>query len=138
MGGRGEPHRRSAAGISLSRDVDVVLHGDCTPANVLVQDGRVVALHDFEWSGRGPRDIELALPAFVDWVDGQEPGSARPGILPWLAEFYPNCSKCPTSDSASGFYRVGFALRGLIHWPAFAPEPELPKGRQHARALPAA
>jgi hypothetical protein len=25
------------------------------------------------------------------------------------------------------FYRVGFALRGLIHWSASAPEPELPK-----------
>ena len=40
-----------AARITISRDADVVLHGDCTPANVLVRDGRVVALLDFEWSG---------------------------------------------------------------------------------------
>jgi Ser/Thr protein kinase RdoA (MazF antagonist) len=33
---------------------DVVLHGDCTAANVLVRGGRVVALLDFEWSRRGP------------------------------------------------------------------------------------
>jgi hypothetical protein len=25
------------------------------------------------------------------------------------------------------FFRAGFALRSLIHWPAYAPEPELPK-----------
>jgi hypothetical protein len=44
-----------AARITISRDADVVLHGDCTPANVLVQDGHAVALLDFEWSRRGPR-----------------------------------------------------------------------------------
>jgi aminoglycoside phosphotransferase (APT) family kinase protein len=117
-----------AARITLSRTADVVLHGDCTPANVLVQDGRVVALLDFEWSRRGPRDIELALPAFVDWVDSQEPRSGRPGILPWLAEFYPELFQVPDFEQRQWFYRAGFALRGLIHWPAFAPEPELPKG----------
>ena len=30
-----------AARITISRDADVVLHGDCTPANILVRDGRV-------------------------------------------------------------------------------------------------
>jgi Ser/Thr protein kinase RdoA (MazF antagonist) len=40
-----------AARITISRDADVVLHGDCTPANVLVQNGRVVALLDFNGPG---------------------------------------------------------------------------------------
>jgi aminoglycoside phosphotransferase (APT) family kinase protein len=117
-----------AARITISRDADVVLHGDCTPANVLVQDGRVVALLDFEWSRRGPRDIEVTLPAFSAWAVGQEPGSGGPRILPWLAEFYPELFDVPDFEQRHWFYRVGFALRGLIHWPAFAPEPELPKG----------
>jgi len=112
---------RVAARITISRDADVVLHGDCTPANVLVQDGRVVALLDFEWSRRGPRDIEATLPAFSAWADG-------PPMLPWLAEFYPELFDVPDFEQRHWFYRAGFALRGLIHWPAFAPEPELPKG----------
>jgi hypothetical protein len=28
------------------------------------RDGRVVALRDFDWSRRGPRDIEVTRPAF--------------------------------------------------------------------------
>jgi aminoglycoside phosphotransferase (APT) family kinase protein len=109
-----------AARITISRDADVVLHGDCTAANVLVQDVRVVALLDFEWSRRGPRDIEVTLPAFSAWADG-------PPILPWLAESYPELFDVPDFGQRHWFYRAGFALRGLIHWPAFAPEPELPK-----------
>lgn len=109
-----------AGQITISRDADVVLHGDCTPANVLVRDERVVALLDFEWSRRGPRDIEATLPAFSAWADG-------PPMLPWLAEFYPELFEVPGFEQRQWFYRVGFALRGLIHWPAFAPEPELPK-----------
>jgi aminoglycoside phosphotransferase (APT) family kinase protein len=106
--------------ITISRDADVTLHGDCTPANVLVRDGQVVALLDFEWSRRGPRDIEATLPAFSAWADG-------PPMLPWLAEFYPELFDVPGFGQRQWFYRAGFALRGIIHWPAFAPEPELPK-----------
>ena len=97
-----------------------MLHGDCTPANILVRDGRVVALLDFEWSRRGPRDIEVTLPAFSAWADGQR-------MLPWLAEYYPELFDVPGFEQRHWFYRAGFALRSLIHWPAFAPEPELPK-----------
>lgn len=109
-----------AARVTISRDADVVLHGDCTPANVLVRDGCVVALLDFEWSRRGPRDIEVTLPAFSAWADG-------PPMLPWLAESYPDLFDVPDFEQRQWFYRAGFALRGLIHWPAYAPEPELPK-----------
>lgn len=109
-----------AGRITISRDADVVLHGDCTPANVLVRDGRVVALLDFEWSRRGPRDIEVTLPVFSVWAGG-------PPMLPWLADFYPELFQVPDFGQRQWFYRVGFALRGLIHWPAFAPEPGLPK-----------
>jgi len=77
-----------AGRITISRDADVLLHGDCTPANVLVRDGRVVALLDFEWSRRGPRDIEVTLPAFSAWAGG-------PPMLPWLAESYPELFDMP-------------------------------------------
>ena len=97
-----------AARITISRDADVVLHGDCTPANILVRDGRVVALLDFEWSRRGPRDIEVTLPAFSAWADG-------PRMLPWLAESYPELFHVPGFEQRHWFYRAGFALRSLIH-----------------------
>jgi hypothetical protein len=49
-------------------------------------------------------------------------------MLPWLAEFYPDLVDVPEFGQRQWFYRADFALRGLIHWPAFAPESELPKG----------
>jgi aminoglycoside phosphotransferase (APT) family kinase protein len=114
--------------IVFDREADVVLHGDFTPGNFLVQDGRVVALLDFEWSRRGPRDIELALPGYWAWLDGQEPGGDRPRFLPWLAEFYPELFDVPDLEQRQWFYRTGFALRSLIHLPAYAPEGYLAGG----------
>ena len=48
-----------------------------------------------------------------------------PRMLSWLAEFYPELFQVADFEQRQWFYRVGFALRSLIHWPAFAPEPEL-------------
>jgi aminoglycoside phosphotransferase (APT) family kinase protein len=117
-----------AGGLVFDPAEDVVLHGDYTPGNFLIQDGRVVTLLDFEWSRRGPRDIELALPGYWAWLDGQEPGSGRPRFLPWLAEFYPELFDVPDLEQRQWFYRTGFALSGLIHLPAYAPEAYLAPG----------
>lgn len=112
--------------VPIDRSADVLLHADCTPANVLIRDGRIIALLDFEWSRLGPRDIELTLPSFWAWVDGQgdgqSPDDGRPAIVPWLTEAYPELA---TTPDRLWLYRTGFALRGLIHWPAYAPEPDL-------------
>ncbi|MEY9929139.1 aminoglycoside phosphotransferase (APT) family kinase protein [Catenulispora sp. GP43] len=115
----------AGAGIALpiDRTADVLLHADCTPANVLIEDGRIIALLDFEWSRLGPRDIDLTLPSFWAWVDGQRPDNGRPAIVPWLTEAYPALA---TTPERHWFHRTGFALRGLIHWPDYAPEAELP------------
>lgn len=124
--------------LPIDRSADVLLHADCTPANVLLRDGRVIALLDFEWARLGPRDIDLTLPAFWAWVDGQDLGDGgdlpdttgrpvaenpRPAIVPWLTDAYPALA---TTPDRLWLYRTGFALRGLIHWPAHAPEEELP------------
>jgi aminoglycoside phosphotransferase (APT) family kinase protein len=91
-----------AARITISRDADVVLHGDCTPANVLVQDGRVMALLDFEWSRRGPRDIEVTLPAFSAWAGG-------PPMLPWLAREGSRCLAGGHQDLPGDVHQAGAA-----------------------------
>jgi hypothetical protein len=57
----------------------------------------------------------------------QRSWAGGPPMLPWLAGFYPELFDVPDFGQRHWFYRVGFALRSLIHWPAFAPEPELPK-----------
>jgi aminoglycoside phosphotransferase (APT) family kinase protein len=118
----------TAARVPIDRSTDVLLHADCTPANVLIQDGRIIALLDFEWARLGPRDIDLTLPSFWAWADGQtvdggHPADGRPAIVPWLTEAYPALA---TTPERHWLYRAGFALRGLIHWPAYAPEAELP------------
>ena len=110
--------------LPIDRSADVLLHADCTPANVLIRDGRIIALLDFEWARLGPRDVELTLPAFWAWVDDQRPENGRPAIVPWLTEAYPALA---ASDERLWLYRTGFALRGLIHWPPYAPELELPR-----------
>ena len=38
----------AAAILPIDRGTDVLVHADCTPANVLIEDGRVIALLDFE------------------------------------------------------------------------------------------
>lgn len=110
--------------LPIDRGTDVLVHADCTPANVLIKDGRVIALLDFEWSRLGPRDLDLTLPSFWAWVDDQRPDNGRPAIVPWLTEAYPALESTP---ERLWLYRTGFALRGLIHWPAWAPEAELPR-----------
>jgi aminoglycoside phosphotransferase (APT) family kinase protein len=106
-----------------------MLHGDCTAAKVLVRDGRVVALLDFEWSRRGPRDIEVTLPAFSAWADG-------PAMLPWRAEFYPELFEVPGFEQRQWFYRVGATstsistrlsgkhIRGKAHYRTFDHQPQ--------------
>lgn len=114
----------AAAILPIDRGTDVLVHADCTPANVLIEDGRVIALLDFEWARLGPRDIDLTLPAFWAWTDRQRPDNGRPAIVPWLTEAYPALA---TTPERLWLYRTGFALRGLIHWPDYAPEAELPR-----------
>uniref|UniRef100_UPI001892552F hypothetical protein n=1 Tax=Catenulispora rubra TaxID=280293 RepID=UPI001892552F len=69
---------------------------------------------------------------FWAWGDGQSagqrdapsPDNDRPAIVPWLTDAYPELA---TTPDRLWLYRTGFALRGLIHWPAYAPEPDLPR-----------
>lgn len=120
-----------AARTPIDRSADVLLHADCTPANVLIENDRIIALLDFEWARLGPRDIDLTLPAFWAWADGQSPDSGKPAIVPWLTESYPELA---TTPDRLWLFRTGFALRSLIHWPAYAPEPDLP-GEHPVRQL---
>jgi hypothetical protein len=103
----------------------VFLHGDATPGNVYVRDGRVVGLLDYEWSRLGPLDAELALPGF--WAGAQSPDSQerRRRLFAWLRKDYPELFDTPDLEDRHWLFRVSFALRTLAHWPPNAPETEL-------------
>jgi hypothetical protein len=73
---------------------EVMLHGDFYLGNVLVCDGHVSALIDFEFSRMGPPDLELI--SLVRALDAERRlGLQRPPLLAWLAEDYPELFGTP-------------------------------------------
>ncbi|HEX3779094.1 MAG TPA: aminoglycoside phosphotransferase family protein [Pseudonocardiaceae bacterium] len=99
------------------------LHCDATPGNVLVHEGRITALLDYEWACFGPLDLEPVLPMF--WVRCQ-PADARAGrLIDWLRVDCPALFAAP--DLAERHWRslAAFALRCLVHWPPSTPEQQL-------------
>ena len=65
----------------------VVVHGDAQPTNLIVDEGRIVALLDYEWCRRAPRDTELAIWIHILRVTGlASPGREIPPVLGWLRE----------------------------------------------------
>lgn len=94
----------------------VLLHGDATPGNVLVHEGRIGGLLDWEWAGFGPPHLESALPVwwarcsghgeFVDWLIADCPELAGDPAQRWVC-------------------LAAFALRCMVHWPPDRPEAQL-------------
>ncbi|MGW6791595.1 phosphotransferase family protein [Streptomyces chartreusis] len=99
------------------------LHGDFTPWNIMVREGEVVALLDYEWARFGPRDADLLTP--VIWEERQDPGAQAGRNLRWMREGYPELFDVPHLQERLWFYKTAFALRGMIHWPPDRREDEL-------------
>jgi Ser/Thr protein kinase RdoA (MazF antagonist) len=95
---------------------DVLLHGDFYLGNVLVQDGRVSALIDFEFARVGPPDLELI--SVVRALDAESRlGVPRPPLLAWLAEDYPELFTAPNLDRRLWLYALAYTVRHIIFWP---------------------
>lgn len=107
-------------------NVDVVVHGDPSLGNWLVQNGTISALLDFEWARMGPRDLELVTPVFVAQPPADpQPEPPAPPFLFWLAEDYPALFAAPDLEQRLWLYELCFFLRGLIWWPPYVSEAAL-------------
>jgi aminoglycoside phosphotransferase (APT) family kinase protein len=108
------------------KDVDLlpahhIIHGDIYLGNVLVQDGRVSALLDFEFARLGPADLELI--SIVRAMDAERRlGIPRPPLLEWLREDYPELFAVPDLDRRLWLYALAYTLRHILFWPPDRPE----------------
>ena len=95
---------------------DVLLHGDFYLGNVLVRDGQVSALIDFEFARLGPPDLELI--SVVRALDMEARlGVPRPPLLAWLAEDYPELFTAPDLAGRLWRYAIAYTIRHIIFWP---------------------
>jgi len=98
-----------------------VVHTDATPGNLLVHNGKIHALLDFEWVRWGPRDHEL-----VSLVRMVQPGSwPQLPVLRWLEEDYPALFAHPDLDNRLWLSEIVYILHGVIWWPPDQPESTL-------------
>ena len=100
----------------LAPEPKVLLHGDLTPGNVLVRDGRISALLDWEWAAFGPTSTVSTLPIWWSRVTG------RPEFVDWLIA---RCPEFAANPRQRWVYQAAFALRCVVHWPPDRPEREL-------------
>lgn len=121
------------AGLAGTGDGDVLLHGDFYLGNVLVHDGQVSALIDFEFARMGPPDLELV--SVIRALDMETRlGVPRPPLLTWLAEDYPGLFAAPDLDRRLWAYAIAYTIRHIVFWPPDRPETE---GLDPAHPLPA-
>lgn len=112
-----------------------VTHGDAVLGNVLVHDGRISALLDFEWARIAPVDLEL-----VSLVRATLPGPwssaavRRLPVLQWLAADYPALFAPSDLDGRLWLAEIAYMVRGVIWWPPDVPEDHL-VAEHHLHAL---
>lgn len=100
----------------LPVEPNVLLHGDLSPGNVLVHEGRISGLLDWEWAWFGPRHSESTLPIWWARCSGHDE------YVEWLL------AECPELDGNPAQRWVclaAFALRCIVHWPPDRPEAAL-------------
>ena len=116
-----------AARVAELPDVDPagpsLLHGDFYVGNVLIQDGEVSGLIDFEFARTGPVDLELI--SVVRALDAEaRAGVTRPPLLEWMREDYPAAFDGPDLTRRLWLYAISYSLRQALFWPADRPETE--------------
>lgn len=103
--------------------MDVLVHGDFTPGNMLVDNGEVTALLDFEYARFAPATDDLAMPWI--WIGQQSPVINAGRFLDWLPEVYPEPFEVSDLAARRKIADFGFALRVCIVWPPDRPESQL-------------
>jgi aminoglycoside phosphotransferase (APT) family kinase protein len=98
-----------------------IIHGDIYLGNILVANGRVSALLDFEFARLGPADLEVI--SIVRALDAERRlGIRRPPLLEWLRQDYPELFAAPDLDRRLWLYALAYTLRQILFWPPDRPE----------------
>lgn len=106
-----------------------VVHGDVASGNVMIADGRITAIIDFEWTRMGSPELDFVTQSFL----AEQFPMLRPS-LGWLAADYPSLVSHDGFEERLWLYHLAFILRGILWWPPDAPEGELEQGH-HLRSL---
>jgi aminoglycoside phosphotransferase (APT) family kinase protein len=100
----------------LPEEPTIFLHGDLTPGNVLVHEGRISGLLDWEWAWLGPASTESTLPLWWARCSGDDD---------YVAALTEECPELAASARQRWAYLAAFALRCIVHWPPDRPERDL-------------
>ncbi len=102
-----------------------IIHGDAVFGNMIVHEGQIKALLDFEWARKGPRDLELM--SVIRMLEDARilRGSSIPPVMRWLREDYPKLFEAPDLDRRLWLYALAYTVRAMVFWPPDRPEIEL-------------
>ncbi len=102
-------------------DEGIVVHGDAHAANLLWNEGEIVAILDFEWARLGPPDLELE--AFCRDDPEVEAGMSAGGVrahevfvLSQLREGYPELFEREHLTERLWLFQLSYELRSLCVW----------------------
>jgi aminoglycoside phosphotransferase (APT) family kinase protein len=109
---------------ALVEAVPTLVHSDLTLVNVLVSQGHISALLDFEFALHAPPDYELwALEAFClypnDWAEEENEffcSADYAGFFPLLQKHYPELFATPRLRERVDLYQLVAALGSYLAW----------------------
>jgi len=108
----------------LQDGVSTLVHGDMTLVNILVHQGKVAAILDFEYALQAPADYELlAMEAFClypnDWAEeGHETFCTADfaNLIPLIRKHYPELFAIRNLRERLNVYHVYAALSSYLGW----------------------
>lgn len=108
----------------LEDSMPVQVHSDLTLVNILVDQGKISALLDFEFSLQAPRDFELRpMEAFClypnDWTEESNEvfcSADFASFLPLLRRFYPALFDIPHLRQRVNLYHLDDSLSSYLAW----------------------
>ena len=108
----------------LQNGVPVLTHGDLTLANILVDEGKISALLDFEYSMQAPKDYELGvIEAFClypnDWADEDNEVYCTTdfaSFIQLLRKQYPALFEIPHLRERVNLYHLSGNLSSYLAW----------------------
>ena len=108
----------------LENSVPALIHGDLTMVNILVDQGKISAILDFEYSIQAPRDYELwVMEAFClypnDWAEEMDELHCTAdfaSFIPLLHKHYPELFEIPHLRTRVNIYQLESALSSYLSW----------------------